>query len=224
MPNDELLIISPLDQFVEVEDEDNVLDKIRRIIIDSIEEKDAQKALHICYQIVKILKLGGLALAESLYMISSHWEELNVNDTFEDVISSKTGLHKFTVQRYVSVWSMYAQNKIPEEYREQIKQMNIKSQIPIALTLDAGYEINDSEWEELVDAGDFSTISKKVRDIKGKEPRSHALMLVMDRDGGIKAIKQDKQVYVGWVNLSDDDEVVQQAISRIIKGSGVMEQ
>jgi len=223
MSNDELLIISPLDQSLEVEDEDGVLDKIRQIITDSIEEKDAQKALHVCYQIVKILKLGGLALAESLYMISSHWEELNVNDAFEDVVSAKTGLHKFTVQRYVSVWSMYAQDKIPEEYREQVRQMNIKSQIPIAQALDAGYEIDDEEWEELVDAGDFSGVNAKMRDIKGKEPRSHALILMMDRDGGIKAIKKDEQRYVGWLNVDDKDEVVQQAISRLVKGGGVLE-
>ena len=224
MSNDELLIISPLDQSLEVEDEDGVLEKIRQIITDSIEEKDAQKALHVCYQIVKILQLGGLALAESLYMISSHWEELNVNDAFEDVVSARTGLHKSTVQRYVSVWSMYAQEKIPEEYRERIKQMNIKSQIPIAQALSAGYEIDNDWWEELVDASDFSTINATIRDIKGKEPRSNALVLMLDRDGGIKAIKGGEQVYVGWVNIGDESEIVQQAIGRLIKGGGILEQ
>ena len=224
MTDDELLVISPLDQSIEIQDEDGVLDKIRKIINESIEEKNAQKALHVCYQIVKILKLGGLALAESLYMISSHWEELGVNDEFEDTVASRTGLNRATVQRYVSVWSMYAENKIPEPYQEQIRQMNIKSQIPIALALDAGYEIDDEQWEELVEAPDFSTVNATMRDIKGKEPRSHALLLMMDREGGIKAIKNEKQVYVGWLNIDDEDEIVQQAISRIEKGSGLLSQ
>jgi len=224
MANDELLIISPLDQSVEIEDEDGVLDKIRHIINDSIEEKDAQKALHVCYQIVKILQLGGLALAESLYMISSHWDELNVNDAFEDVVSARTGLHKFTVQRYVSVWSMYAQNKIPEEYRDQIRGMNIKSQIPIAQALSAGYEITDGEWEELADANDYSTVNATMRDIKGKEPRSNALIMLLDRDGGITATKGGERVTIGWLDISEDDPIVQQAITRIIKGGGILEQ
>ena len=224
MTDDELLIISPLDQSLDVEDEDGVLDKIRTIITNSIEEKDAKKALHVCYQIVKILKLGGLALAESLYMISSHWKELDVHDSFEDAVSSRTGLNKSTVQRYVSVWSMYAQEKIPSAYREQVKQMNIKSQIPIAQALDAGYEIDDDEWEELVDAPDFSTVNAKMRDIKGKEPRSHALILMIDRAGGIKVIKKEEQRYVGFLNISDENEIVQQAISRIQKGSGILSQ
>jgi len=224
MANDELLIISPLDQSVEIEDEDGVLDKIRHIINDSIEEKDAQKALHVCYQIVKILQLGGLALAESLYMISSHWDELNVNDAFEDVVSARTGLHKFTVQRYVSVWSMYAQNKIPEEYRDQIRGMNIKSQIPIAQALSAGYEITDGEWEELADATDYSTVNATMRDIKGKEPRSNALIMLLDRDGGITATKGGERVTIGWLDISEDDPIVQQAITRIIKGGGILEQ
>lgn len=224
MTDDELLIISPLDQSIEVEDEDQVLDKIRKLIAKSIEEKNARKAIHICYQIVKILKLGGLALAESLYMIFSHWEELGINDTFEDTITSRTGLHRATVQRYISVWSMYAENKIPEIYIDQIKQMNIKSQIPIAQALSAGYEIKDGEWKELSEAYDFSTINAKLRDIKGKEPRSHALVMIMDREGGIKAIKGEKQVYVGWLNLDDEDEIVQQSISRIEKGAGILRQ
>src|SRR4030042_6546715 len=100
--------------------------------------------------------------------------------------------------------------------------MNIKSQIPIAQALDAGYEIDDTEWEELVEAPDFSTVNAKMRDIKGKEPRSHALLLMIDRDGGIKAIKNDVQVYVGWLNVDDENDVVHQAINRIEKGAGLL--
>ena len=224
MPNDELLIISPLDQSIDVADDEHVLEKIEQMIMDSITEGDYLKAIHICTQLIQVTKLSGLALAKSLYLIKSNWDKFTISDNFDDTLASRTGLTKATIQRYTSVWSMYAENKVPELFADTIKQMNIKSQIPIAQALDAGYEIDEDDWEELAEAPDFSTVNAKMRDIKGKEPRSHALMLLMDRDGGIKAIKQDKQVYVGWVNLSDEDEVVQQAISRIIKGSGVLEQ
>ena len=224
MADDELLIISPLDQSLDVEDDDHVLDKIEKMIMDSIENNDYLKAIHICTQLIQITKLSGLALAKSLYLIKSNWSKFSINDNFEDVLTSRTGLTKATIQRYTSVWSMYDKGLIPELYVDNIRQMNIKSQIPIAQALDAGYEIDDEEWEELADATDFSTVNAMLRDIKGKEPRSHALVLMMDRDGGIKAIKKDQQKYVGWLNISDEDEIVQQAISRITRGGGVLQQ
>lgn len=224
MTNNDILIISPLDQDIEIQDKDHIQDKIKQMILDSITEKDAKKAIHICSQIVNILNLGGLALADSLYLIYSHWSEFEIHDDFFDTMSSSIGLHKHTVQTYVTVSKMYAQDKIPETYREDIKSKSIRSQVPIAQALDAGYEIENDEWEELVDAPDFSTINAKLRDIKGKEPRSNALILMIDRDGGIKAMKSGKQVYIGWLNISDENEIVQQAIERLIKGGGILSQ
>lgn len=224
MADDELLIISPLDQSLDVEDDDHVLDKIEKMIMDSIENNDYLKAIHICTQLIQVTKLSGLALAKSLYLIKSNWDKFSIKDNFEDVLTSRTGLTKATIQRYTSVWSMYDKGLIPELYVDNIRQMNIKSQIPIAQALDAGYEIDDDEWEELADATDFSTVNAKLREIKNKEPRSHALILMMDRDGGIKAIKKDEQRYIGWLNVSDENKIVQQAIERLKRGGGILEQ
>jgi len=222
--NDELLIISPLDQSIDVEDDDHVLEKIEKMILDSIEEHNYMQAINICTQLIQVTKLSGLALAKSLYLIKSRWSEFDIHDTFEDTLASRTGLTKATLQRYTSVWSMYAENKIPDEYAEQVRQMNIRSQVPIAQALDAGYEIEKDGWEELVSDPDFSSVNNTLREIKGKDPRPQALLLMMDRDGGIKALKKGKQVYVGWLNIDDEDEIVQQAISRITRGGGILEQ
>lgn len=222
MTDSELLIINPLDQSIEVEDDEHVLERIEQMIIESIESRDYHKAIHICVQLIQVTKLSGLALAKSLYLIKSNWDKFEISDNFDDVLTSKTGLTKATIQRYTSVWSMYANKSIPIDYVDDIQQMNIKSQIPIAQALDAGYELTARDWKELADAPDFATVNAKLREIKGKEPRSQALTLMMDRDGGIKAIKQNRQVYVGWLNIGDEDEIVQQAISRIEKGAGII--
>ena len=220
--NDELLIISPLDQNLDVADDDQILEKIERMILDSIAEKDVHKALSICKQVYKIALLSGKALAQVLYLMKIHWEEFGVGDDFYDVMVSATGLSKHTVQTYPEVHALQAENKIPEAYRDDIMKKNIKNLVPIAQALNAGYEIDDDEWEELVDAPDFSTVNAKLREIKGKEPRSHALILMMDREGGIRAIKGDVQIYIGFLNTSEENEVAQQAIQRLIKGAGIL--
>ena len=224
MNGDELLIISPLDQELNMEDDDHVLERIEQMILESVAEGNYHKAINICKQLIQITKLSGLALAKSLYLIKSNWEKFGLSDNFDDVVTSTIGLHKATVQRYCSVWSMYAENKIPSEFMEQVKQLNIKSQIPIAQALDAGYEIDDYDWEELSEASDWQTVNDKLRKIKGKKPRSHALMLIMERDGTIRVLKNEEQQYVGFLDTYSENEIVQQAIERIVKGAGLMQQ
>ena len=197
MNDDDLLIISPLDQDLNLEDDDNILEGIEQMILDSISEHNYMRALNICKQLVQLSKISGLALAKALYLVRSNWEQFGMNDNFYDTVSSMTGLHKATVQRYCSVWSMYAENKIPLQFLEDIKRMNIKSQIPIAKTLDSGYEIEEDDWEDLSRSSDFSSVSAKIRDIRGQEPRASALVLFIDRDGTIKVIKDEQQYYVG---------------------------
>lgn len=222
MTETDLLIIDPLDQFIDVNDDGHVLERVEQMIMDSIEKNDYNRAIHICVQLIQITKLSGLALAKSLYLIKSNWDKFGMSDNFDDTITSRTGLTKATIQRYTSVWSMYAEEKIPKTFIDEIQQMNIKSQIPIAQALEAGYEFTEADWEEISEAPDFSTVNAKLREIRGKEPRSQALILMMDRDGGIKAIKQDNQIYIGWLNISDDNSIVQQAITRIEKGAGII--
>lgn len=219
---DEIIIINSLDQDLTIRDENQILDRVTALLMQSIEEKNINKALNICKQLYGIAKLSGLALAKTLYLIKANWEKFEVNDNFDDVITAVTGLHKHTVQTYTAVWDVYENGKIPQKFEEDIMGKNIKLIVPIALTLNQGYDIDETDWEELATANDFSTINAKLREIKGKEPRSHALVLLMDRDGGIKAIKNNEQKYIGWLNTSDENEIVQQAIERLIKGGGIL--
>jgi hypothetical protein len=225
MNGDELLVISALDQDVELsQDGEDVLERIEQMILLSIKEGNVRKALHICQQLNQIIKLSGLALAKAFYIIKVNWDKFKVSDNFYDTIASAMGLRSETVQRYVAVWEMHDKNKIPAEFADDILKKNIKMQIPIAQALNMGYEITNDEWRELRDASDFSEVNNKLREIKGKEPRAHALTLMIDREGGIKALKNGEQKYVGWLNTSDEDEIVQQAIERLCKGGGILQQ
>jgi hypothetical protein len=181
--------------------------------------------LNACKSLVRVAKTSGIGLAKMLYHIYSKWDEFEINDAFEDIVYEYVGLHKYTVQKYVRVWAMHQENKIPEKYEQDILQRNIKEQIPIANALVQGYKIDDDNWDKLVDASDFTEVAKIVReDIKGKEPSIDALRLRIDNMGAIWAYKAEKKRLVGALNIRDEDEIVKQAIQRIINNCGIMEE
>ena len=159
-----------------------------------------------------------------LYYIYSKWDEFGIDDEFEDVVYEYVGLHKYTVQKYVKVWAMHQENRIPAKYEQEILQRNIKEQIPIANALVQGYKIDDENWDKLSNASDFNEVARIVReDIKGKEPSIDALRLMIDDMGGIWVYKAGQKKLVGALNIHDDNEIVKQAIQRIMNNCGIME-
>lgn len=222
MLDSELIIISGLDQNLPV-DSLELEQRVEEIITQAIEEKDAWKALNVCKTMIEIQQLSGIGLAKALYMIKGNWSAFGLKETFEDVAFEYFGKHRFTVDRYLAVQEMYEKKLIPEEMRDDIKQMNIKSQIPIAKALEQGIEIDEEQWRKLAQAPDFSTVSKIVReDIKGAEPRKGSLVLSIDNVGSIWGFYDGDRYFVGSLEVDTDDEIVIKAINRILSNSGIM--
>jgi hypothetical protein len=220
---DDIMLVTSFDQSIATEDL-SILDRIDSILDEAVKAKNAYIALNACKSLVRVAKTSGIGLAKMLYHIYSKWDEFEINDAFEDIVYEYVGLHKYTVQKYVRVWAMHQENKIPEKYEQDILQRNIKEQIPIANALVQGYKIDDENWDKLVDASDFTEVAKIVReDIKKKEPSIDALRLYLTKMGAIMAYKGGKTRMVGTLNIRDVDEIVKQAIQRIINNCGIME-
>lgn len=221
--SDELMLITPFDQSIE-NDDLSILDRIDEILKEAIEKKNAYIALNACKSLIQVTKISGLGLAKILYFIYMNWDEFGIEDEFEDVVYEYIGLHKYTVNRYVRVWGMHQEKKIPEKFEKEILQRNIKDQIPIATAIKQGYVIEEEDWSKLANASDFQEVSQIVReDIKGKERRKGTLQIFIDSMGSIWAIKEGWRKFVGSLEIKDEDEMVQQAIQRIISNSGIRE-
>lgn len=221
--SDELMLITPLDQSIDTDDL-SILDRIDDILKEAIEQKNAYIALNACKSLIQVTKISGLGLAKILYFIHTHWKEFGIEDEFNDVVYEYIGLHKYTVSRYVQVWGMHQENKIPEKFEKEILQRNIKDQIPIATAIKQGYVIEEKDWNKLANASDFQEVSQIVReDIKGKERRKGTLQIFIDKMGAIWAKKEGIRKFVGSLEIRDEDEMVQQAIQRIISNSGMRE-
>jgi hypothetical protein len=221
--NDELTIISPLDQAIET-DNQTILERVEALIQDAIDKKDVHAALNVPKQLVAVQKVSGVALARAMYLIKENWDKFEIEEPFDDVAFSYMGTSKETVRKYYLVEKMHEEDMIPEPYREKISQMNIRDQIPIAYTLDMGYEIEEEDWQELSRAYDAPTIRAITRGIQGKPPRKHALLITLNRDGSLVATKAGEIYEVGWLDVDDADEAVRQAIERIVKNTGIIRQ
>jgi len=219
----ELEIITSLDQSIETNgSEDEILQRVEQLVQQAIKDKDVEAALNIPRQIILVQKISGLALAKAIYMIKQSWDVFEMDEPFEDVAFAYFGKHKSTISRYEKIWRMLEGSNVPDKYKEDVKQIGIQSQIPIANHLDAGYEIEDDDWKELIGEPDFHSVSAKLRELKGKEPRPQALSIWMERDGTLKCSKGGGIYYLGWLDIDEKNEIVQQAIERIRKHTGVL--
>jgi len=223
---EELEIITSLDQSLDTDgSEDEILNRIENLIIQAINNKDVIAALNVPKQIIMVQKVAGLGLAKSIYMIKKNWEAFELDETFDEYAMDWFGTHKATIVRYERVWrTLHSEetNTIPEPAKEKLQQMNLSSQVVVANIIDQGYEVEEDEWKELAEQPDYHSVNRVAREIKGKEPRSQSLQIWIEEDGTIRCSKGGAIYYVGWLDAANDNEVVQQAIERIKKHTGVM--
>lgn len=220
----ELLIIGQFDQDIDADD-NWLLEKIDKVIDESLSKHDVYIALNTCKTLKSIIKTSGIGLAKLLYLTYYHWDEFGMTDEFDEIVFDYVGLHRHTVDRYVRVWGMYAEDKIPKEFVQKIMHRNIKDQIPIANALVQGYSIPRETWEDLADAPDYNTVSQIImEDVKQAEPRRNAMKLFLDERGTIWVKKgSEARKFVGSLETHSDEDIVKMAIQRIIRGSGMLE-
>ncbi len=219
--NDDLLILNGLDQSLSVDDS-GILEQVTNIVAESLEQKDPYIALKFGANLIMASQLAGMGLAKLFYLMRENWDNYGREDDFDEVAYDYVGRTKSTVDKYVRVWEMYEQDLIPEELSSEIRQKNIKDQIPIASLLSQGYEPDEDEWQDLADAPDNSSVLAKVREIKGTAPRKGALLIYLTPDGTLQAEQQGKVEYVGYLNIDEEGEIKQKAIQRLLKSAGVL--
>lgn len=164
-------------------------------------------------------RISGKALAKLLYGKRLWWNDTGQSKirqcTFEDYESSRHGLNPTVIDRYAVVWEKMSQ--LPEQF--QLRP--IRDLIPVAKTLEQGYEIDDKAWKSLIKAASNAEILLIIRKIKHKPPRKSSIQMKLERDGTIKAWVGTKGKFVGYLDIKSEDEDVKKAISRIMGNSGI---
>jgi len=213
-------IITSMDQSVYFEMEESERE-VDRIIAQAIQEKDSELVLTTIVHLVAGFRKSGLCLAKLLYEAQKCWLVLDAGDNFYDMMFERTGISTTTIDRYISVWSMYAQKDIPEDFQQRIKLFPMKNQIPIAKAIEQGIDFTPEQWESLSMAPDNSSLLAEIRKAKGQEPRKNSLTITLKRGGSLEMYYQNTKYDLGWLNTEDTNEIVQKAISRILAGAGI---
>jgi len=218
----DLMELNGLDQSLPVDDT-YILNRVEEVVRESIERKDVYHALDFGKGLIQISQLSGIALAKLFYLLRENWDVFEIGDNFKDVAYSYVGRDRATVDRYIRVWEMYEKKLIPDQFVEDIRQKNIKDQIYIASMTAQGYEPEENDWQDIVDAPDYTSVSVKVREITGKEPRPNALLIYLTSDGTLQAEQEGHIEFVGYLNIEEGGDIAQKAIQRLLKSAGVLE-
>jgi len=221
MAVDELQITTSLDQYIPA-DASDALAIVDEVMSFAIEKRNAEVVAEYCKRVLKDMKVKGLTLAKLFYLTEKNWNEFGIEDNFYDTFFVWIGVHQHTITRYVKVWKMLM--VAPPEIADKLKDRNIKDLIPIGNAIARGYQIEDEDWDKIANSADFNELSKIVReDITGQPPRKSGLTLVIDRDGDITAWHMEEPYYIGHLDIKNLDEVVEKAVERIIKNSGMIQ-
>ncbi len=169
----------------------------------------------------RIEEVSGKAKAKLWFGWEQWWNETGQgekrNDTFEDMMETKTGNKPITVKRYINVWRFIDENIIPKE----VQILPMRDLIPIASALAQGFDFEKDQWKKLARASNSSEVREIIREVKGQSPRKSGLQITLNRDGSLYAWKDEKKYYLGVLEINDESEVVKKAIQRIVDGAGV---
>jgi hypothetical protein len=203
--------------------EQDVMNGIDTVLEDLWQTNNLSKALGVVSVMDKISKVSGLAKAKLLHGMDRWYSETKQEeirgDTFVDAVEADTGTTPVTTKRYVTVWKYIDECTIPKD----VQNRRMDDLIKISTVLEHGYDFSKENWKELAKASNSSDVAEILRKITGKSPRKSGMQIVIDRNGTISAYKNETKYFVGYLEISSENEVVQKAIRRIIDTAGIQE-
>lgn len=224
MTTDELVLFGVgLDQPIP-EDDNFWMNRVEEVLETAFKNHDIDYALNTCESLRKIAGLSGKALAHLLYKLKQHWTYFEIEDSFEEMVYPRLGLHSHTIERYIKIAEMFDKEMIPKEFEDKVRGRNMTELMPIANTLAQGYELDDDDWKRIAQAPDEKSIRSEIRDITGKEARKSGLTIFLDNRGSLWAADKTDRKFIGSLEITDDEPLVKKAINRIVDNAGVMRQ
>lgn len=216
--NDDI-IETELDQALDL----NVdLSWVDNTVLDYVAKADIQSATNMVLEIKRTQQVAGMSTALILYYLDKYWERFEIDMSCKDYIYEKTGYHLHTIDRYCKIGKLLRE-EAPEHLRSALENKTLNQLAPIANAVAQGYEIVDETWKELADAEDAQIVREIIRDdVREAAPRSNSIRLWVDRSGSIWAYSNNERSFIGSLEVDNDDPVVQKAIERIIKNSGML--
>lgn len=203
--------------------EQDVMSSIDDVLYELRRTNDMTKVIAVVNIMDKIGRVSGIAKAKLLWGWRGWWDETGQaekrNDEFVDMVESETGTRPITTKRYILTWNYIEDLTIPKE----VQSRPMDDLVKIAITLDHDYDITKDHWKKIAKAANSADVREILREIKGKPPRKSSSQRVLDRNGSLYIYKDGNRHFVGALEVSSNDEVVQKFIRQLVETMQIQE-
>lgn len=190
------------------------------IIAKTRELQDPYYAFEALRQFDTLRNLVGIAKAKVLHFLNKYWVEFQIQTPFLETISAYSGLSNTEViKRYIKIWDMFENGSVPEQFIDGLKAKPINELTPIMGALQAGYKLDEDNWEQVSELRGNHAISNYLREnVKKTEPRVQAIVYTLDKiDGMLYATTNGTRHRIGRLVLTGQEEQGKRAIARLIE-------
>lgn len=164
-----------------------------------------------------------IAAIELCYQGVKRWKEYNVEGEFLDYARDETGKGAETIRRYAQIGKMMHE-VVPPKYRDVLWCRPIRNMVALAQAVNEHGNFSEAEWHELSRCINGQEIRLKLDELLEKERKpTNRLTITLDRDGGLLAVRRNKREPIGMLRLEPENELVAEAVQRIIAAAGILE-
>ena len=187
---------------------------------------DAQNDAQICAfagQLIGGIQLRGVSFCKLLYAWREHAEDFGIDpEDWVDYAAAKTGRSPETIYKYTDLWaSVFSPLSTDNPLFWALLGKPIQGLLLLSAASKAG-QLSDEDWDLVAEAEDSLTIRDIVRKARGEATSSKTRIdLVVGRDGVVSAWREEISSPVGYLNLSEDDELVAAAVTRILNAASI---
>lgn len=208
--------------------EQKVFSLVDQAVKKAVKSGDAQILIDHAMLLRRQGQVSGLALSKLLYEWREVCEDLGMEKSdWADAVSAETGLSLQTIRKYSEMWQHIFTKGHPQDILSRLAGQPVQNLLLIAPAAKED-QLRTEDWERLSEAVDRTEVKEIIREIRGNKTSSGSgLIIRLTRDGVLQARRGDMEyIGVGYLNLEErqGSEIVDAAISRILRAAGIIEQ
>lgn len=158
------------------------------------------------------------------YRSEARWQEMKLEGDFLDYARDETGKGEETIRRYAKIGKMMNEF-VPIKYQTTLWCRPIRNLVALAQAVSEHGNFSDEEWHQLSRCINGQEVRLRLDEILNHERKpTNRLTITLDRDGGLTAVKRNKREPIGMLRLEPGNELVAEAVQRVIASAGILEQ
>lgn len=204
---------------------EELLNKADAVLEKSFKQRNPDIAFHMIGQAAGAQQASIAVTAVACYKMRKFWASYQMEGDWRDYAEQRVGKSFDVLRRYADVGEV-VEEKAPKDLRTLLWMRPYRNLIAIAQFCKKHGDIAPEKWKDLAQCVNGAEVREKldgVREVVEKKP-TNRLTLYIDRDGVLYAKKQNKKEPIGALRVDQiENQIVAEAVQRIITSSGILE-